>query len=156
MLEEMTHAGQTSRYLLLFSYQNVATVSEDDIHMRSVAIPDVAQQIEIDVSAMAHVGRQLAMIGDECNRSYSRKLEDSLFCLGKGLVTSVFQSCIWSNFKGAAMKTFGSFFNNGWRKIIDSGRWILWVPLKYVYRRWVPATVFALLMWCLVIYDLQD
>ncbi|KAL8220766.1 UNVERIFIED_CONTAM: hypothetical protein K2H54_054416 [Gekko kuhli] len=152
----MAHAGQTSRYFLLFSYQNVATVPDDDIHMRSVAIPDAAEQMEINVSAMTRVGHQLAMIGDECNRTYSRKLEDSLFCLAKGLAASVFQTCVWSNFKSVAMKTFGSVFNNGWRKIIDPGCQILWVPLKYVYWRWMPATVFALLMWCLVIYDLQD
>ncbi|XP_077193958.1 uncharacterized protein LOC143837716 [Paroedura picta] len=148
----MTHARQTSKYFLLFSYHNVTTVAEDDIHVRYLAIPGGAEQMEINVSSVTCVGRQLAMIGDEYNRTYSRKLEDSLFCLAKG----VFQTCIWSNFKGVAMKTFGSIFKQGWRKIIDPGYWILWVPLKYVYRRWVPATVFALLMWCLVIYDLQD
>lgn len=45
----MTHAGQTSRYFLLFSYQNVATVPEDYIHMRSVEIPYVVEQMESNV-----------------------------------------------------------------------------------------------------------
>uniref|UniRef100_A0A670HUK7 Uncharacterized protein n=1 Tax=Podarcis muralis TaxID=64176 RepID=A0A670HUK7_PODMU len=105
--------------------------------------------------AATQVGHQLAMIGDECNRMYTGKWEDSLLHLAKGIAANVFHTCIWSNFR-SIMKAFGSFLSSGWRKKILDCNWILWVPLNCVCQKWWPAALLAILMWGLVTYGLQD
>ncbi|KAJ6666380.1 hypothetical protein lerEdw1_000653 [Lerista edwardsae] len=122
--ETMTQSGQTSRHFLLTSRQNVRTSPGDDVHNRSAAIPNIAEQMEINISTATQIGHQLAIIGDEYNRSYSGKLEDLLFDLAKGIAASAFQTCAWSSLK-SILKSFGSFFNTDWRrKMFDYGHWV--------------------------------
>ncbi|XP_033003917.1 uncharacterized protein LOC117046229 [Lacerta agilis] len=150
--EAMAQMGQNSRHFLLSSHNNVNAAPEWNSHNRSV---DIAEQMEMNIRAATQVGHQLAMIGDECNRMYTGKLEDSLLHLAKGIAANVFHACIWSNFR-SIMKAFGSFLNSGWRKKILDCNWILWLPLNCVCQKWWPAALLAILMWGLVTYGLQD
>nr|XP_028584571.1 uncharacterized protein LOC114596893 isoform X1 [Podarcis muralis] len=148
--EAMAQRGQNSRHFLLSRHNNVN--AEENSHNRSV---DIAEQMEMNIRAATQVGHQLAMIGDECNRMYTGKWEDSLLHLAKGIAANVFHTCIWSNFR-SIMKAFGSFLSSGWRKKILDCNWILWVPLNCVCQKWWPAALLAILMWGLVTYGLQD
>uniref|UniRef100_A0A803U154 Uncharacterized protein n=1 Tax=Anolis carolinensis TaxID=28377 RepID=A0A803U154_ANOCA len=71
--------------------------------------------MEINIRAVTQVGRQLALIGDEYNRAYTGKMEESLFHLTKRVAANVFQSCFWNSFK-RVMESLGSFLKSGWKK----------------------------------------
>ncbi|XP_078250349.1 uncharacterized protein LOC144589485 [Pogona vitticeps] len=137
--EAMIQTGHTSSWFLRSSYENLITAPGDEIHN----------------SAVIQVGRQLAVIGDEYNRTHRGKLEGSLFHLVKRMAASISQTCFWNCFK-SVMKSSEDFYNSGWRKKIIDCVWIVCVPLKYLCQKWVPATLFTILMWWLITYGLQN
>uniref|UniRef100_A0A8C8VR66 Uncharacterized protein n=1 Tax=Pelusios castaneus TaxID=367368 RepID=A0A8C8VR66_9SAUR len=145
------------QHLVLSSDQNGAAAPDEESHSRLFAIPDTTDQMVFNISSATQVGHQLAVIGDEFNRTYTTsKLEDMLFHLAQGMAVSVFQTCIWSIFKGV-IKSFRSLLNNGWTKRVAAyGSWISRLPLKSMCQKLMPAALFAILLWWTVSYALQN
>ncbi|OXB61750.1 UNVERIFIED_CONTAM: hypothetical protein H355_011931 [Colinus virginianus] len=56
---------------------------EEQTYGSLLAAPDTAEQMELNISSAIQVGHQLALIGDEFNRDYSRKIEDTLLHLAR-------------------------------------------------------------------------
>uniref|UniRef100_A0A2D4PN41 Uncharacterized protein n=1 Tax=Micrurus surinamensis TaxID=129470 RepID=A0A2D4PN41_MICSU len=102
-------------------------VLKEEPSKRSVFITEFAEQVEMDIRSIIQVGHQLAIIGDECNRRYTGKLEDPLFQLAKGIAACVFQTRFWGK---NVMKTVGNYLDKSWRKkVID----YVWVNFIYFY-----------------------
>ncbi|XP_067415429.1 bcl-2-interacting killer-like isoform X2 [Emydura macquarii macquarii] len=153
----MSQARRIPRHFILSSNQNGAAAPDEESHIRLLAIPDTTEQMEFNISSATQVGHQLAVIGDEFNSTYTtRKLQDMLFHLAQGMAVSVFQTCIWSIFKGV-IKSFRSLLNNGWTKrVVAYGSWIPRLPLTSMCQKLMPAALFVILLWWTVSYGLQN
>ncbi|KAL7982737.1 hypothetical protein Chor_010335, partial [Crotalus horridus] len=151
----MAQTGQISRHFFLSTFEDTNAVLEEEPPKRSVFITDFADQVEMNIRSIIQVGHQLAVIGDECNRRYSGKLEDPLFQLAKGIVVwknriCVFQTRFWDK---NVVKSVGSSLDSSWRKIIDY-IWLVWIPLNWAFHKWGPALLMAAFTWWL--HELQN
>ncbi|KAM6437095.1 uncharacterized protein PHA67_023981 [Liasis olivaceus] len=149
----MAQTGQISRHVFLSTYEDINATPEEEPHKRSVFVTDLAEQVEMNISTIIQVGHQLAVIGDECNRRYSGKLEDPLFHLAKGIVACVFQTRFWGK---NVLKIVGSSLSSSWRRKIIDYVWLVWIPLNCAFQKWGPALLMAAFTWWLVTHGLQN
>ncbi|KFQ96961.1 hypothetical protein Y956_09147 [Nipponia nippon] len=148
----MSQTRRIPRHFVLSSYPNGAPEEETYSNLRT--IPDTTEQMEFNISSATQVGRQLALIGDEFNRTYHRKFEDTLLHLAHGVAISVFQT--WNIVK-SVMRSFGNILNNNWTKrIIGYGSWICRLPFRCVCQQLVPAALLVAAFWWAMSYRLQN
>lgn len=81
----MSQTQRSPRHFVLSSYPEGDP--EDEMYGNLLAAPDTAEQMEFNISSAVQVGHHLALIGDDFNRAYSRKIEDTLLHLAHGWVT---------------------------------------------------------------------
>ncbi|XP_015146209.2 BCL2 interacting killer isoform X2 [Gallus gallus] len=144
----MSQARRSPRRVLLSRYPNGAP--EEQTYGSLLAAPDAAEQMELNISSAIQVGHQLALIGDEFNRAYSRKIEDTLLHLAR----SVFQT--WNIIKSVT-RSFGNFLNNNWTKrIAGYGSWVCRLPFRCVCQKLVPAALLAVAFWWAISHGLQN
>ncbi|KFO94491.1 hypothetical protein N320_04203 [Buceros rhinoceros silvestris] len=137
---------------VLSSYTNGAP--EEEIYSNRQTIPDTTEQMEFNISSATQVGHQLALIGDEFNRTYYRKFEDTLLHLTHVVALSVFQT--WDIIK-SVIRSFGNVLNNNWTKrIIGYGSWICRLPFQCVCQNLVPAALLVVAFWWAMNYGLQN
>ncbi|XP_075575433.1 translocator protein isoform X2 [Pelecanus crispus] len=91
---KMSQTRRIPRHFVLSSYPNGAPEEETYSNLRT--IPDTTEQMEFNISSAAQVGRQLALIGDEFNRTYHRKFEDTLLDLAHGFTVSMEVASAWA------------------------------------------------------------
>lgn len=116
----MSQTQRSPRHFVLSSYPDGDP--EDEMYGNLLAAPDTAEQMEFNISSAVQVGHHLALIGDEFNRAYSRKIEDTLLHLAHGVAISVFQT--WNIIKSITRR-FGNILNNNWTKrIAGYGSWV--------------------------------
>ncbi|XP_055567436.1 uncharacterized protein LOC129736158 isoform X2 [Falco cherrug] len=123
---------------------------EEETYSNLQTISGTTEQMEFNISSATQVGHQLALIGDEFNRTYNRKFEDTLLHLAHG----VFQT--W-NIIRSVIRSFGNILNNNWTKrIIDYGSWICRLPFRCVCQKLVPAALLVVAFWWAMNYGLQN
>uniref|UniRef100_A0A8C3CSV4 Uncharacterized protein n=1 Tax=Cairina moschata TaxID=8855 RepID=A0A8C3CSV4_CAIMO len=148
----MSQTRRSPRHFVLSSYPDGDP--EDEMYGNLLAAPDTAEQMEFNISSAVQVGHHLALIGDEFNRAYSRKIEDTLLHLAHGVAISVFQT--WNIIKSIARR-FGNILNNNWTKrIAGYGSWICRLPFRCVCQKLVPAALLAVAFWWAISYGLQN
>ncbi|XP_074839813.1 uncharacterized protein LOC142007160 isoform X2 [Carettochelys insculpta] len=156
MNKSMSQPRRISRHFVLSHDRSGVTVPNEDSHNGLLTIPDTTEQMEFNISSATQVGHQLAVIGDEFNITYTRKLEDTLLHLAQGMAVNalkMLQMHVWRSVK----KSFRSLLSNGWTKrAVAYGRWISWLPLKSMCQRLMPAALFVVLFWWTVSYGLQN
>ncbi|XP_032302244.1 uncharacterized protein LOC107317329 isoform X2 [Coturnix japonica] len=144
----MSQAQQSPRHVLLSRYPDRAP--EEQTYGSLLAAPDTAEQMELNISSAIQVGHQLALIGDEFNRAYSRKIEDTLLHLAR----SVFQT--WNIIKSVT-RSFGNVLNNNWTKRITGyGSWVCRLPFRCVCQKLVLAALLAVAFWWAISHGLQN
>ncbi|XP_061862676.1 uncharacterized protein LOC104551706 [Colius striatus] len=147
----MSQMRRIPRHLVFSSYPN--GVPEEETYSNFQTIPDTTEQMEFNISSAAQVGHQLALIGDEFNRTYHRKFEDTLLHLAHGVALSVFQT--WNIIK-SVIRSFGNILNNNWtKKIIGYGSWICRLPFRCVCQKLVPAALLVVAFWWAMNYGPQ-
>uniref|UniRef100_A0A8C4VIC8 Uncharacterized protein n=1 Tax=Gopherus evgoodei TaxID=1825980 RepID=A0A8C4VIC8_9SAUR len=103
--------------------QNGVAVPNEESQNRLLTVADTTEQMAFNISSATQVGHQLAVIGDEFNSTYSRKLEDMLFHLAQGMAVNVLKILhmhVWKSI----IKSFRSLLNNGWTKrVVAYGSW---------------------------------
>ncbi|KFV45266.1 hypothetical protein N328_12780 [Gavia stellata] len=148
----MSQTRRIPRHFVLSSYPHGAPEEETYSNLRT--IPDTTEQMEFNISSATQVGHQLALIGDEFNRTYHRKFEDTLLHLAHGVAISVFQT--WNIIK-SVIRSFGNILNNNWTKrIIGYGSWICRLPFRCVCQKLVPAALLVVAFWWAMNYGLQN
>lgn len=148
----MSQARRSPRRVLLSRYPNGAP--EEQTYGSLLAAPDAAEQMELNISSAIQVGHQLALIGDEFNRAYSRKIEDTLLHLARRVAISVFQT--WNIIKSVT-RSFGNLLNNNWTKrIAGYGSWVCRLPFRCVCQKLVPAALLAVAFWWAISHGLQN
>uniref|UniRef100_A0A8C6Z5G4 Uncharacterized protein n=1 Tax=Nothoprocta perdicaria TaxID=30464 RepID=A0A8C6Z5G4_NOTPE len=148
----MSQTRRIPRHFVLSSYARQAPGEES--YSSLLTIPDTAQQMEFNISSAVQVGHQLAVIGDDFNRLYSRRLADALLPLARGVAISVFQT--WNIIK-SVIRSFGNLWNNNWTKrIIGYGSWVWRLPLRCLCQKLVPAAVLVVAFWWTINYGLQN
>uniref|UniRef100_A0A8C0JBU5 Uncharacterized protein n=1 Tax=Chelonoidis abingdonii TaxID=106734 RepID=A0A8C0JBU5_CHEAB len=95
--------------------------------------PSLTNVLNTSYSSATQVGHQLAVIGDEFNSTYTRKLEDMLFHLAQGMAVNVLKILhmhVWKSI----IKSFRSLLNNGWpKRVVAYGSWVSFVLLIFFY-----------------------
>ncbi|KFV92840.1 hypothetical protein N326_07609 [Eurypyga helias] len=148
----MSQTRRIPRHFVLSSYPNGAP--EEGTYNNLGTIPDTTEQMEFNISSAAQVGHQLALIGDEFNRTFHGKFEDTLLHLAHGVALSVFQT--WSIIK-SVVRSFGSVLSRNWTKrIVGHGSWICKLPFGSACRKLVPAALLAVAFWWAVSRGLRD
>ncbi|KFU93654.1 hypothetical protein M959_01574 [Chaetura pelagica] len=148
----MSQTRRSPRHFVPSGYPNGAAEEETYSNLRT--IPDTTQQMEFNISSAAQVGHQLALIGDELNRTYHRKFGDTLLHLAHHVAISVFQ--IWNIIK-SVIRSSGNILNNNWTKrIIGYGTWICKLPFRCVCQKLVPAALLVVAFWWAMNYGLQN
>ncbi|KAM6094653.1 uncharacterized protein VSU04_005040 isoform 1-T2 [Chlamydotis macqueenii] len=149
---KMSQTRRIPGHFVLSSYPNGAP--EEETYSNLQTIPDTREQMEFNISSATQVGHQLALIGDEFNRTYDRKFEDTLLHLGQGVAISVFQT--WNIIK-SVIRSFGNILNNNWTKrIIGYGSWICKLPFRWVCQKLVPAALLVVVFWWAMNYGLRN
>ncbi|XP_037770861.1 uncharacterized protein LOC102936721 isoform X1 [Chelonia mydas] len=153
----MSQPRRIPRHFVLSHDQNGVAVPNEESQNRLLTVPDNTEQMEFNISSATQVGHQLAVIGDEFNSTYTRKLEDMLFLLAQGRmavnVLKILHMHVWKSI----IKSFRSLLNNGWTKrVVPCGRWISRLPLKSMCQKLMPAALFVILFWWTVSYGLQN
>uniref|UniRef100_A0A8B9F578 Uncharacterized protein n=1 Tax=Amazona collaria TaxID=241587 RepID=A0A8B9F578_9PSIT len=148
----MSETRRVPGHFVLSSYLNGAP--EEEAYSNRQTVPDTTEQMEFNISSATEVGRQLALIGDEFNRRYHSKFEDTLLHLAHGVAISVFQT--W-NIIRSVIRSSGTILNNNWTKrIIGYGSWICRLPFRCVCQKLVPAALLVVAFWWAVNYGLQN
>ncbi|KGL88913.1 hypothetical protein N301_16262 [Charadrius vociferus] len=148
----MSQTSRIPRHFVLSSYPNGSPEEETYSNLRT--IPDTTEQMEFNISSATQVGHQLALIGDEFNRMYHRKFEDTLLHLARGVALSVFQT--WNIIK-SVIRSSGNILNNNWTKrIIGYGSWICKLPFRCVCQKLVPAALLVVAFWWAMNYGLLN
>uniref|UniRef100_A0A7M4E504 Uncharacterized protein n=1 Tax=Crocodylus porosus TaxID=8502 RepID=A0A7M4E504_CROPO len=144
----MSQARRIPRQFVFSSYQNGTRVLYEESYNSLLTIPDTTEQMEFNISSATQIGHQLAVIGDEFNQAYSRKLEDTLFNLAKGTAISIFKGI--KNF-------FGTLLNYRFTKrIIGCGSWISTLPFKCLCQKLMLGAVVVVLFWWTINHALQN
>ncbi|XP_068807105.1 uncharacterized protein [Struthio camelus] len=152
LLNKMSQTRRTPRHFVLSSYPSGAPGEES--YSSLLTIPDTTQQMEFNISTAIQVGHQLAVIGDEFNRTYNRKFEDTLLHLARGVAISVFQT--WNIIK-SVIRSLGNLLSNNWtKKIIGYGSWICRLPFRCVCQKLVPAALLVVAFWWTINYGLRN
>ncbi|KAM6424707.1 uncharacterized protein O9250_002236 [Rhynochetos jubatus] len=139
----MSQTRRIPGHFVLSSYPNGAP--EEGTYSNLGTIPDTTEQMEFNISSAAQVGHQLALIGDEFNRTYHRKFEDTLFHLARGVAISVFQT--WNVIR-SVVRSFGNTWSKNWTKrIVGYGSWIRKLPFRSACQKLVPAALLAVAFW---------
>ncbi|KAM6292020.1 uncharacterized protein LJ264_009349 isoform 1-T2 [Porphyrio hochstetteri] len=139
----MSQTRRIPRHFVLSSYPNGAP--EEETYSNARTVPDTTEQMEFNISSATQVGHQLALIGDEFNRMYHRKFEDTLLRLARGVAVGVFQT---RNIIKSVIRSFGNILDNNWTKRITGyGSWVCKLPFRCVCQKLVPAALLLVAFW---------
>ncbi|KFV64024.1 hypothetical protein N307_06408 [Dryobates pubescens] len=149
----MSQTRRIPGHFVFSSYPNGAP--EEETYSELQTIPDTTQQMEFNISSATQVGHQLALIGDEFNRIYHSKFEDTLLHLAHRVAISVFRT--WSNIR-SVISTCGNTLNTNWTKRITGyGSWICRLSSRCICQKLVPAALLAVVIfWWAMTYGLQN
>uniref|UniRef100_A0A663MAW9 BCL2 interacting killer n=1 Tax=Athene cunicularia TaxID=194338 RepID=A0A663MAW9_ATHCN len=148
----MSQTRRIPRHFVVSSYPNGAP--EEETYSNLQTIPDTTEQMEFNISSATQVGHQLALIGDDFDRMYHRKMEDTLLHLARGVAISVFQT--WNNIIKSVLRSFGTIWNNNWTKrIVGYGSWVWRLPCSCLCQKLVPAALLLVALWWAVTYGLR-
>uniref|UniRef100_A0A8C0FSM2 Uncharacterized protein n=1 Tax=Bubo bubo TaxID=30461 RepID=A0A8C0FSM2_BUBBB len=148
----MSQTRRIPGHFVVSSYANGAP--EEETYRNRQTIPDTTEQMEFNISSATQVGHQLALIGDDFERMYHRKIGDTLLHLARRIAISVFQT--WNIIK-SVLRSFGNIWNNNWTKrIIGYGSWVCRLPCWCLCQKLLPAALLLVAFWWAVNYGLQN
>ncbi|XP_078003924.1 uncharacterized protein LOC144454983 [Phascolarctos cinereus] len=141
-----------------------ATVSEVDAHYGSLAsrLPGTTEQTEFNTSAAIQVGHQLAVIGDEFNRMYCGKAQDTASHAAPALAPV--WSPTFSFVHSGAPSIFRSFVKcftepagSSWvRRLAAWANWVPVLPASTVCQKVIPVALLLILFGLVANYGLPN
>ncbi|XP_074083209.1 uncharacterized protein LOC141515490 isoform X2 [Macrotis lagotis] len=162
--EEMTQARVLSQRWIPPSYgQGVmaAIAPEADAHYGPLTsrLPGITEQTEFNSSAAIQVGHQLAVIGDEFNRMYYGKNQDTASRVALAPVWrptfSFVQTGVLSIFR-SVVKCLTELWDSSWmRRLVTCGHWVPVLPASTMYQV-IPVALLLILFGLVVNYGLPN
>ncbi|KAM8982382.1 uncharacterized protein ACOB8E_003011 isoform 1-T2 [Sarcophilus harrisii] len=140
----------------------MATAPEAHYGLLSSSLPGATEQTEFNSSAAIQVGHQLAVIGDEINRMYCGKAQDTAPHVAPALAPvwsptfSFIQTGALSIFR-SFVKCFTEPVDSSWmRRLAAYGNWVPAPPASTVCRKVIPVALLLILLGLVVNYGLPN